>query len=207
MNRIALRSGYCSWSVFETVTINTSVHRHVDVSYTRHYIARPSYDLHIWSWTVNVPGATQQASHASRWRCTHFNKRVICMYTLRASRSWLRLRSWLQRWRHYMATPSGPQLYLTRTAGLTEWLNWLMISTPNLHDAWRMEYSGMLRRVALVRTDVPDELSASIIRVTRIDELGTLAVTSNRRKLRRNTKWHIQGLCISSQRASIASYG
>jgi hypothetical protein len=35
----------------------------------------------------------------------------------------------------------------------------------------------MLRRVALVRTDVSEELSASIIRVTRIGELGTLAVT------------------------------
>jgi hypothetical protein len=31
----------------------------------------------------------------------------------------------------------------------------------------------MLRRVALVRTDVLEELSASIIRVTRIGELGT----------------------------------
>jgi hypothetical protein len=40
----------------------------------------------------------------------------------------------------------------------------------------------MLRRVALVRTDVSEELSASFIRVTIIDELGTtLAVTSNRR--------------------------
>jgi hypothetical protein len=40
--------------------------------------------------------------------------------------------------------------------------------------------SGMLRRAALVRTDVSEELSASIIRVT-IDELGTpLVVTSNR---------------------------
>jgi hypothetical protein len=39
--------------------------------------------------------------------------------------------------------------------------------------------SGMLRRVALVRTDVSEELSASI-RVTRIGELGTtLAVTSS----------------------------
>jgi hypothetical protein len=45
--------------------------------------------------------------------------------------------------------------------------------------------SGMLCRVPLVRTDVSDELSASIIRVTRIGELGkTLAVTSNRRTLR-----------------------
>jgi hypothetical protein len=47
----------------------------------------------------------------------------------------------------------------------------------------------MLRRVALVRTDVSEELSATFIRVTRIGELGTtLAVTSNRRMLRRNTK-------------------
>jgi hypothetical protein len=46
----------------------------------------------------------------------------------------------------------------------------------------------MSHRVALVRTDVSEELSASIIRVTRISELGTLAVTNNRRKLRRNTK-------------------
>jgi hypothetical protein len=42
----------------------------------------------------------------------------------------------------------------------------------------------MLRRVALVRTDVSEELSASIIRVTCICELGTmLAVTINRRTL------------------------
>jgi hypothetical protein len=60
-----------------------------------------------------------------------------------------------------------------------------------------MPSSGMLRRVALVKTDVSEELSAFIIRVTRICELGTtLAVTSNRRTL-----------CISSQRASVASYG
>jgi hypothetical protein len=45
-----------------------------------------------------------------------------------------------------------------------------------------MASSGMLRRVALVRTDVSEELSSSIIRVTRIGELGTLAVTSNRRR-------------------------
>jgi hypothetical protein len=38
----------------------------------------------------------------------------------------------------------------------------------------------MLHHVALVRTDVSKELSASIIRVTRIGEIGsTLAVTNN----------------------------
>jgi hypothetical protein len=45
----------------------------------------------------------------------------------------------------------------------------------------------MLHRVALVRTDVSEELRASFIRVTRISELGTtLAATSDRRTLRRN---------------------
>jgi hypothetical protein len=53
----------------------------------------------------------------------------------------------------------------------------------------------MLRRVALVRNDVWKELNAPIIRVTRTGELGTtLAVTNNR-------------LCISSQRATVPSYG
>jgi hypothetical protein len=45
-----------------------------------------------------------------------------------------------------------------------------------------MVSSGLLRRVALVRTDVSEEPGASFIRVTKISELGT-------------------------QRASVASYG
>jgi hypothetical protein len=36
-----------------------------------------------------------------------------------------------------------------------------------------MASSGMLRRVAVVRTDDSEELSASFIRMTRIVELGT----------------------------------
>jgi hypothetical protein len=52
-----------------------------------------------------------------------------------------------------------------------------------------MVSSGMLRRVALARTDVSEDPSASFIRVTRIGELGTTqAATSNRRTLRRNTQ-------------------
>jgi hypothetical protein len=50
-----------------------------------------------------------------------------------------------------------------------------------------MASSGVLRRVALVRTGVSEERSVSFIRVTRNGELGTLALTSNRRTLRRNT--------------------
>jgi hypothetical protein len=55
---------------------------------------------------------------------------------------------------------------------------------------------GILRRVALVRTDISEELIASFTRVTRTGEPGTmLALTSNRRMLG-----------ISSQRPSVASY-
>jgi hypothetical protein len=50
-----------------------------------------------------------------------------------------------------------------------------------IYDQGRMASSGMLRRVALVRTDVSEELSSSIIRATRIAEPeATLALTSNR---------------------------
>jgi hypothetical protein len=41
-----------------------------------------------------------------------------------------------------------------------------------------MVSSGMLRRVDLVRADVSEELKASFIRVTRIDELGTTLASS-----------------------------
>jgi hypothetical protein len=36
-----------------------------------------------------------------------------------------------------------------------------------------MASSGMLRRVALVRTDDSEKLSSSFIKVTRISEIGT----------------------------------
>jgi hypothetical protein len=50
-----------------------------------------------------------------------------------------------------------------------------------------MVSSGLLRRVALVRTDISEEPGASIIKVTKIGELAIiLAATSNRRTLRRN---------------------
>jgi hypothetical protein len=44
----------------------------------------------------------------------------------------------------------------------------------------------MLRRVALLASDISEELSPSNIRVTKVSELGiTLTVTSNRRSVRR----------------------
>jgi hypothetical protein len=59
----------------------------------------------------------------------------------------------------------------------------------------------MLRRMALVRTDVSEELSASFIRVTRIGELETTqAVTIN------CTRCEEIPSGISSQHALVASY-
>jgi hypothetical protein len=62
----------------------------------------------------------------------------------------------------------------------------------------------MLRRVALVRTNVSEERIASIIRVTRIVELGMLAVSSNRNTLQSNAIT-INTTSICSQRASVDS--
>jgi hypothetical protein len=71
-----------------------------------------------------------------------------------------------------------------------------------------MSFSGMLRREVLLRTDVSEEPRASVIRVTRIGELGTmLAVNSNRRALRSNTNTKTKTKRITSHRASAARYG
>jgi hypothetical protein len=48
-----------------------------------------------------------------------------------------------------------------------------------------MSSSEMRRRVTLIRTDFSEEFIAFIIRLTKICELGTLAVTSNHSTLRR----------------------
>jgi hypothetical protein len=51
-----------------------------------------------------------------------------------------------------------------------------------------MPSSGLLHHVALVKADDSEEYSASTIKMKGIGELGrTLAVTSNRQTLRRNT--------------------
>jgi hypothetical protein len=69
-----------------------------------------------------------------------------------------------------------------------------------------MVSSGMLRRVALIRTDVSEEPGASFIRVTRIGELGTtLAVTSNRRMLRRNGSIPEDTILHSHRRGNLKS--
>jgi hypothetical protein len=57
----------------------------------------------------------------------------------------------------------------------------------------------MFRRVAFVRTDILQELSIYFIRVIIIGELGTSAITSNRRTLRRNTKYFLMEALSSSE--------
>jgi hypothetical protein len=72
-----------------------------------------------------------------------------------------------------------------------------------------MPYSGILYRVVFVRTDVSEECIASIVRVTRISELGTtLAITSNRRTLRRGTWGNIpeDGILHCHRRDNFKSY-
>jgi hypothetical protein len=73
----------------------------------------------------------------------------------------------------------------------------------------------MLRRVALVKTNFPEERIASIIRVERSNELGTtLAVTgkavrsSESSVLTRATRRHIpgDGILHSHRRENIKSY-
>jgi hypothetical protein len=56
--------------------------------------------------------------------------------------------------------------------------------TVREQKCWKMASSGMLRHVALVRTDFSVESSSSINRVTKIGELETtVTVASNRRTL------------------------
>jgi hypothetical protein len=61
--------------------------------------------------------------------------------------------------------------------------------------------------VALVRTDVSEEPSASFIRVTRIGELGTtLAVTSNRREAHDVTSQKMTLFIVTAVKTSNLTY-
>jgi hypothetical protein len=54
-----------------------------------------------------------------------------------------------------------------------------------------MQSSAKFCHVALVRTDVAEECSTSVIKVIRIGELGTLAVTSNRHTMKNAVFWDV----------------
>jgi hypothetical protein len=70
-----------------------------------------------------------------------------------------------------------------------------------------MQFSGMLRRVALGRTDVSEEHISAIIRVTRIGELRiTLAVTNNRSALRTRRNNPEGRIVHSHRRENLKSY-
>jgi hypothetical protein len=69
----------------------------------------------------------------------------------------------------------------------------VITTQTNKNVMWRMVSSEMLRRVALVRTDISEEPGASFIRVTRIDELGTTQAATSCEE------------SISSQGTSVAS--
>jgi hypothetical protein len=110
------------------------------------------------------------------------------------------------RLKHWILEPSNMKIHWEFAAVIYFEKNKDSVTSQQNQTPWllRMPSSGMLRHVALVRTDVSEERSVSIIRVTRIGKLGTtLVVTSNRHTLRRNT-WFSHS--ISSQRVSVASY-
>jgi hypothetical protein len=124
----------------------------------------------------------------------HGNTRLFCMYmncSLQEMRkwgnadsfttfSWWKLLTWLliltmiqksHQWSRNLVSiwnyefPETCYLYLENSVK--------MCKIWGFHSSdWRMASSEMLCHVALVRTDILKELSASFIRVTRIDELG-----------------------------------
>jgi hypothetical protein len=68
-----------------------------------------------------------------------------------------------------------------------------------------MQSSGILRTVALLRTDVSEEHIVSIIRVTRIGELGTtLAVNTNLTTLLRNIDY-MEGISALERTLAVTS--
>jgi UDP-N-acetylglucosamine 2-epimerase len=76
-----------------------------------------------------------------------------------------------------------------------------------------MVFSGMLRRVALVRTDVSEEPGASFMRVTKTGELGTTLMkkalrSSEKSVLTRATWRNIPEVAIlhSHRRENLKSY-
>jgi hypothetical protein len=121
------------------------------------------------------------ATHAGRWspRRTHIQccpESANGSFASHATRTSLCYPSNVTEWRcPVFRMPSVPIHALTGRHGVSSYLRFEGFSAVTIKNC-----------VALVRTYVSEERSASIIRVTRIDELEiTLAVTSSRCMLRR----------------------
>jgi hypothetical protein len=93
--------------------------------------------------------------------------------------------TWVVSFPSWPLNPNGkkPHYPLERGGGPLAGLKLWTLGCPNHSQSlyWRMVSSGMLHHVALVRTDVSEEPSASFIRVTRIGELGTTLATRTHR--------------------------
>jgi hypothetical protein len=148
-------------------------------------------------WILGRQWLSEQCKHSS-WTLT-----IIYWKKVVGNSSELRVRTYIIPWRWHCRRQWGNCNSRWRAdshAGLFKtlltllnffWKRSLMVLRKDLRFSWWclwiMASSGMLRHVALVRTDVSEELSASIIRVTRIGELRTMfAIASNRRTLQRN---------------------
>jgi hypothetical protein len=82
----------------------------------------------------------------------------------------------------------------TRNVSATELNQLILCKIWGFHggdyEEWRL--LGCYAVLLLLKIDVSEEISASIIRVTRFTELGTtFAVSSNRNTFRRNTMWAV----------------
>jgi hypothetical protein len=70
-------------------------------------------------------------------------------------------------------------LMLFKQYGESCWSNSMKDLRFSRRWLWRMPSRGILRHVALVRTEVSEKRVASIIKLTRISELGTTSAVSS----------------------------
>jgi hypothetical protein len=188
----------CIWRRYATVEAKVAFDCHfvlrlIRTGFTVWVLAPLIFDLEVWDVTVlrNVCSHTDYTSH------------------------------YPERWQHrYLRLPEPQLLYIStkfnnkshqpwgRLFGSILIIElWRQSTLDHFRWVWRMASSGMLLRLALVRTKVSQERSACFIRATRMSKLGTtLAVTSNRRKLRRNTNIPEDSILHSHCRENLKSF-
>jgi hypothetical protein len=123
-------------------------------------------------WRMPSSGIWKPSSYltADTLRLHYRDQPVNGMYDLRFSRRWL--------WRMSSSGIWKPSSYLTADTLRLHYRDQPISCMYDLRFSrrwlWRMPSFGMLRRVNLVITDISEELRASIIRVPRIGEIGTM---------------------------------